>query len=127
PVMENCESSLSGVRIGVLRELTSFAGQDLTGTFKASLDRCNTMGAQLVEVQIPHLNEALAACHAISAVETSSNLGRYDGVRYGMRVETQANPAMVWRQTRSNGFGDEVKARIILGTLLSLPQYADYY
>ena len=127
PVMENCESSLSGVRIGVLRELTSFAGQDLTGTFKASLDRCNTMGAQLVEVQIPHLNEALAACHAISAVETSSNLGRYDGVRYGMRVETQANPAMVLRQTRSNGFGDEVKARIILGTLLSLPQYADYY
>jgi aspartyl-tRNA(Asn)/glutamyl-tRNA(Gln) amidotransferase subunit A len=123
---------LSGVRVGVVRELSGEGYQPgVRSSFEASLDVLRGAGAEIVEVSCPHFTYALAAYYLILPSEASSNLAKFDGMRFGLRVEPSEGPVTAERvmaATRGAGFGDEVKRRIILGTYaLSAGYYDAYY
>lgn len=126
------ELPLEGLRIGVVGELSGEGYQEgVLAAFDAAVERMRELGAQIVEVSCPSLDYALAAYYLIMPAEVSSNLARFDGMRYGIRVEPKEGPVTaetVMAATRGAGFGDEVKRRIILGThVLSSGYYDAYY
>ncbi|CAL8980208.1 Glutamyl-tRNA(Gln) amidotransferase subunit A [Cellulomonas sp. T2.31MG-18] len=123
---------LRGVRVGVIHELQGDGYQPgVLARFNESLDLLREAGAEIVEVSCPHFQYALAAYYLILPAEASSNLAKFDGMRFGLRVEPDHGPATAERvmaATRGAGFGDEVKRRIILGTYaLSAGYYDAYY
>ncbi|NLE70991.1 MAG: Asp-tRNA(Asn)/Glu-tRNA(Gln) amidotransferase subunit GatA [Actinomycetales bacterium] len=123
---------LTGVRLGVVRELGGEGYQQgVRRRFEESLEVLQAAGAEVVEVSCPHFEYALAAYYLIMPSEASSNLARFDGMRYGLRVEPADGPVTAERvmaATRGAGFGDEVKRRVILGTYaLSAGYYDAYY
>ncbi len=123
---------LSGLRVGVVTELGGEGYQDgVLGRFREGLDRLVEAGAEVVEVSCPSFVHALAAYYLIMPSEASSNLARFDAMRYGLRVlpEGSASPSAeeVMRASRDAGFGDEVKRRIILGTYALSSGYYDAY
>jgi len=128
--LEGARMDLSGVRIGVVKELSGAEGGFQDGVkqrFEESLDRLRGMGAEIVEVSCPSFEYALAAYYVILPSEASSNLAKFDSVRFGLRVE-KATVEKTMLATRAAGFGDEVKRRIILGTYaLSAGYYDAYY
>ena len=86
------------------------------------------MGAELVDVSLPHTEYAIATYYIIATAEASSNLSRYDGVKYGFRAENYSNLMEMYKETRAQGFGPEVKRRIMLGTYcLSAGYYDAFY
>ncbi|WP_287041068.1 amidase family protein, partial [Glutamicibacter sp.] len=111
---------LTGLRIGVVKELQGEGYQDgVQARFDESLELLKAAGAQIVEVSCPNLKYALGAYYLIMPSEVSSNLAKFDGVRFGHRVLPEEGPMTIERvmgSTRAAGFGDEVKRRIILGT-----------
>jgi aspartyl-tRNA(Asn)/glutamyl-tRNA(Gln) amidotransferase subunit A len=128
---------LDGVRLGVPEELTG-EGIDagVLDAFHASLTRAQELGAQLHDVRLPHAGHALSAYYVIAPAEASSNLARYDGVRYGLRSASSpegGDPAgqqdllEMYTRTRHDGFGAEVKRRIMLGTYALSSGYYDAY
>ncbi|MCL2849373.1 MAG: Asp-tRNA(Asn)/Glu-tRNA(Gln) amidotransferase subunit GatA [Micrococcales bacterium] len=123
---------LAGLRVGVVTELGGEGYQPgVLARFGEALDLLTDAGAQVVEVSCPHFEYALAAYYLILPAEASSNLAKFDGMRYGLRVEPADGPVTAERvmaATRGQGFGDEVKRRIILGTYaLSAGYYDAYY
>ena len=123
---------LTGVRVGVVRELDGEGYQPgVRARFEESLDLLRGAGAEVVEVSCPHFDYALAAYYLILPSEASSNLAKFDGMRFGLRVEPAEGTVTAERvmaATRGAGFGDEVKRRIILGTYaLSAGYYDAYY
>lgn len=121
-----------GVRVGVVKELSGEGYQPgVLARFEESLELLRQAGAEVVEVSCPHFEYALAAYYLILPAEASSNLAKFDGMRYGLRVEPDDGPVTAERvmaATRGQGFGDEVKRRIILGTYaLSAGYYDAYY
>lgn len=123
---------LSGVRVGVITELQGDGYQaGVLARFHESLELLQRAGAEVVEVSCPHFTYALAAYYLILPAEASSNLAKFDGMRFGLRVEPSEGPVTAERvmaATRGQGFGDEVKRRIILGTYaLSAGYYDAYY
>jgi len=129
---QGATGDLSGVRVGVIRELQGEGYQaGVQARFDESLDRLRAAGAEVVEVSCPHFSYALAAYYLILPAEASSNLAKFDGMRFGLRVEPDEGPVTAERvmaATRGAGFGDEVKRRIILGTYaLSAGYYDAYY
>ncbi|CAM5791412.1 Asp-tRNA(Asn)/Glu-tRNA(Gln) amidotransferase subunit GatA [Cellulomonas persica] len=123
---------LSGVRVGVITELQGEGYQaGVLARFHESLGLLERAGAEIVEVSCPHFTYALAAYYLILPAEASSNLAKFDGMRFGLRVEPSEGPVTAERvmaATRGQGFGDEVKRRIILGTYaLSAGYYNAYY
>ncbi len=124
--------SLAGVRVGVVKQLQGEGYQEgVLESFHASVELLKDLGAQIVEVDCPSFDYALAAYYLIMPAEVSSNLARFDGMRYGLRVEPESGPVTaetVMAATREAGFGDEVKRRIILGThVLSAGFFDAYY
>jgi aspartyl-tRNA(Asn)/glutamyl-tRNA(Gln) amidotransferase subunit A len=120
---------LKGVKLGVPTELTEGEGIEpgVLENFRATLALAESLGAEVRDVHLPHAPHALAAYYIIAPAEASSNLARYDGVRYALRVEADDLLSMYTR-TRAAGFGDEVKRRIMLGTYaLSSGYYEAYY
>jgi len=121
---------LSGVRLGLPREYFIEEGAD-AGVLTAVRDAVAELeraGAKTVEVSLPHARYAIATYYAISNAEASSNLARFDGVRYGYRSAGAKGLTDMYRRTRSEGFGSEVKRRILLGTyFLSAGYYDAYY
>ncbi|HEY0403985.1 MAG TPA: Asp-tRNA(Asn)/Glu-tRNA(Gln) amidotransferase subunit GatA, partial [Blastococcus sp.] len=122
---------LSGVRLGLVRE---FAGEGaepgVAAAYRESIDALVKLGAEIVEVSCPSFKFALPAYYLIAPSECSSNLARFDGVRYGLRTGDDGRHSLeeVMSLTRDAGFGDEVKRRIILGTYaLSAGYYDAYY
>jgi aspartyl-tRNA(Asn)/glutamyl-tRNA(Gln) amidotransferase subunit A len=133
---EGALGDLSGVRVGLVRELGGEghrAGYDpeVLARFDESVAELTAAGAEVVEVSCPHFEYALAAYYLILPSEASSNLARFDAMRYGLRVgddEAGATAERVMAATRAAGFGNEVKRRIILGTYaLSAGYYEAYY
>jgi len=129
---QGAAGDLSGVRVGVIKELQGEGYEaGVQARFDESLELLKARGAQIVEVSCPHFQYALAAYYLIMPSEMSSNLAKFDGVRYGNRVlPTDGNVTIerVMGATRAAGFGDEVKRRIILGTYaLSAGYYDAYY
>jgi aspartyl-tRNA(Asn)/glutamyl-tRNA(Gln) amidotransferase subunit A len=123
---------LAGLRVGVITELSGDGWQPGVMTrFQESVDLLVKAGAEVVEVSCPHFVHALAAYYLILPAEASSNLAKFDAMRYGLRVvpEDIDNPSAedVMRATRDAGFGDEVKRRIILGTYALSSGYYDAY
>jgi aspartyl-tRNA(Asn)/glutamyl-tRNA(Gln) amidotransferase subunit A len=119
--------SLDGLRIGVVRE--AFTPQVEASTLQAATDSLRDfekLGAKTVEVSLPHASYGVAAYYLLATAEASSNLARYDGVKYGLRVASDDLGDM-YRRTRSRGFGDEVKRRIMLGTFVLSAGYYDAY
>jgi len=122
------EGDVRGLRVGVPAELMQ---EGLTpgvrSAVEGALELLSGLGAEVEETTLPHLDYALSAYYIIAPAEASSNLARYDGVRYGLRVEGQDMLEMYGR-TRASGFGAEVKRRIMLGTYaLSAGYYEAYY
>ncbi|WP_413466770.1 Asp-tRNA(Asn)/Glu-tRNA(Gln) amidotransferase subunit GatA [Microbacterium sp. LRZ72] len=125
------DGALKGLRVGVIRELPDTGFQaGVAGSFRAALELMQAQGAEIVEVSAPHIEYAVAAYYLILPAEASSNLAKFDSVRFGMRVTPHAGATVedVMAATRDAGFGDEVKRRIILGTYaLSAGYYDAYY
>jgi aspartyl-tRNA(Asn)/glutamyl-tRNA(Gln) amidotransferase subunit A len=129
------DGDLSGLTVGVVRELGGEGHTDgyesgVLDSFRAGVARLEAMGAQVREVSCPTFDLALAAYYLIAPSEASSNLARFDGVRYGLRVGDDGTRDLdeVMALTREQGFGPEVKRRIILGTYaLSAGYYEAYY
>ena len=129
---QGATGDLRGVRVGVIRELQGEGYQPgVLARFEESLELLRSAGAEIVEVTCPHFTYALAAYYLILPAEASSNLAKFDGMRFGLRVEPTEGPVTAERvmaATRGQGFGDEVKRRIILGTYaLSAGYYDAYY
>jgi aspartyl-tRNA(Asn)/glutamyl-tRNA(Gln) amidotransferase subunit A len=128
---EGARGDLSGVRVGIVRELGGEGYEaGVLASFEQAVGRLRELGAEIVEVSCPHFQYALAAYYLIAPSECSSNLARFDSVRYGMRVgDDGQNPLeTVMSLTREAGFGPEVKRRIMIGTYaLSSGYYEAYY
>jgi aspartyl-tRNA(Asn)/glutamyl-tRNA(Gln) amidotransferase subunit A len=123
--------SLKGVRVGVIKQLDGEGFQaGVKARFTESLELMVAAGAEIVEVDCPSFEYAISAYYLILPAEASSNLAKFDSVRFGMRVTPDGNPTIerVMAATREAGFGPEVKRRIILGTYaLSSGHYEEYY
>ncbi|ASR53993.1 Asp-tRNA(Asn)/Glu-tRNA(Gln) amidotransferase subunit GatA [Cellulomonas sp. CW35] len=129
---QGASGDLSGVRVGVITQLQGEGYQPgVLARFHESLELLQRAGAEVVEVSCPHFEYALAAYYLILPAEASSNLAKFDGMRFGLRVEPTQGPVTAERvmaATRGAGFGDEVKRRVILGTYaLSAGYYDAYY
>ncbi len=122
---------LDGVRVGIVKQLSGEGYQDgVLASFTHAVEVLKGLGAEIVEVSCPSFEYALAAYYLIMPAEVSSNLARFDGMRYGIRVEPTEGPVTaetVMAATREAGFGDEVKRRIILGTHVLSAGYFDAY
>jgi aspartyl-tRNA(Asn)/glutamyl-tRNA(Gln) amidotransferase subunit A len=123
-------ASLKGVRIGVPRSLIEDGVEDgVLESVQTALTTLERSGATIVDVTLPHSRHGIAAYYLIATAEASSNLARYDGVRYGIRANSDSGTlAAMYETTRGAGFGAEVKRRIMLGTyVLSAGYYDAYY
>ena len=121
------DDGVEGLRVGVLRELTEGASPDVAARLQEAARALEAQGAKVEEASVPATTLGLSAYYLIAPAEASSNLARYDGVRYGLRVDGPDVGAM-YTATRTAGFGPEVKRRIMLGTYaLSAGYYDAYY
>jgi len=123
-------AGLKGLKVGVIRELPDSGFQaGVSASFRAALALLEAQGAEIVEVSAPHFEYGVAAYYLILPAEASSNLAKFDSVRFGLRVNVPGGTVEdVMAATRDAGFGDEVKRRIILGTYaLSAGYYDAYY
>ena len=125
----NYELGLTGkldtIRVGVPREFfVEGMERSVENAVHSALKQLETLGARVVEVSLPHTDYAVAAYYLIATAEASANLARYDGIRYGLRVEAD-NPLNLYNWTRERGFGTEVKRRIMLGTFALSAGYYD--
>ena len=120
---------IKGLRVAVPKEfLGEGVGEAARKSVLDALEVLKNLGATVEEVSLPHSKYALAAYYILSSSEASSNLSRFDGIRYGYRTENAKNLLELYKQSRAEGFGDEVKRRIMLGTYsLSAGTYDAYY
>jgi aspartyl-tRNA(Asn)/glutamyl-tRNA(Gln) amidotransferase subunit A len=121
-------SDIKGKKIGVPRELFG-AGLDdeVRGAVEAAIENYRSMGVEVVDVELPHAKYGIAVYYIIATAEASSNLARFDGVRYGFRAENAHELRAMYKKTREEGFGPEVKRRIMLGTYVLSSGYYDAY
>jgi aspartyl-tRNA(Asn)/glutamyl-tRNA(Gln) amidotransferase subunit A len=121
---------LKGIRLGVPEELTGADGGVDPGvrrSFEATLALAESLGAEIEPCRLPHAPHALSAYYLIAPAEASANLARFDGVRYGLRVDGESDLMTMYSRTRAVGFGPEVKRRIMLGTYALSSGYYDAY
>lgn len=124
----NLNAGVKGLRIGVPPECFGEGlHPEVKASVEAALKQLEAQGAQLVEISLPHTQYAIAVYYIIATAEASSNLARFDGVRYGFRAEEARTLAEMYRKTRDLGFGPEVKRRIMLGTFALSSGYYDAY
>jgi aspartyl-tRNA(Asn)/glutamyl-tRNA(Gln) amidotransferase subunit A len=126
-----CGEPIEGTKIGVPKEYFE-AGEggldpDVSARVRDAIEALANAGAEIVEISLPHTEYAVATYYVIATAEAASNLARYDGVRYGVRGGESGDLAEMYEATRSSGFGDEVKRRILLGTFVLSAGYADQY
>jgi aspartyl-tRNA(Asn)/glutamyl-tRNA(Gln) amidotransferase subunit A len=123
------DSDLKGARMGLPRSLFGEGlDAEVRTTVEAAVDVYRDLGAEIVDVELPNAQYSIAVYYIIATAEASSNLARFDGVRYGFRAEDAPELRQMYRKTREEGFGAEVKRRIMLGTyVLSAGYYDAYY
>lgn len=120
--------SLQGLRIGVPKEYFGDGlAADVQAAIQAALKEYEKLGATLVDVSLPKTSMSIPAYYVIAPAEASSNLSRFDGVRYGHRAKDYADLSDMYRKTRAEGFGDEVKRRILVGAYVLSHGYYDAY
>ena len=127
PACDALERGMAGVRIGVAEEYFDGVRDDVRAALEAAVEAYRTMGAEIVPLKLPVLQYALPVYYILACAEASSNLGRYDGIRYGYRTPHYNDINEMICRTRSEGFGAEVKRRILLGTYVLSSGYYDAY
>ena len=129
PVIDKLDGNINGLKIGIPAEYFSNAVDDeIKKLVMQAAEALKAQGAELVSISLPSTKDAIPAYYTLSCSEVSSNLSRYDGVRFGYRAESFSNIMELYTRTRGEGFGDEVKKRIILGTYtLSSENYETHY
>jgi aspartyl-tRNA(Asn)/glutamyl-tRNA(Gln) amidotransferase subunit A len=124
----NLGNDLRGVRLGVPKEyMIEGIDPQVRTAIDAAVKQLNSLGAEIVEVSLPSTEYAVAVYYIIATAEASANLARFDGVRYGYRAENPKDVLDLYGRTREEGFGPEVKRRIILGTYVLSSGYYDAY
>lgn len=121
---------LKGIRVGIPKEYSDVEGMDpdVSNAVKNAVRKIEELGAECVELSLPSLKHVVSVYYVIAPCEASSNLARYDGVKYGFRDKDRGTLIEMYRSTRSKGFGPEVQRRIIIGTYcLSAGYYDAYY
>ena len=124
------KKGLEGITVGIVREYGATKGldNDVSDALNNAVGIIENLGAKCIEVTLPHTEYAVAAYYVIAPAEASSNLARYDGVKYGFRDKEKTDLMDMYKSTRSKGFGSEVQRRIIIGTYcLSAGYYDAYY
>ncbi|PYL60626.1 MAG: Asp-tRNA(Asn)/Glu-tRNA(Gln) amidotransferase GatCAB subunit A [Verrucomicrobia bacterium] len=121
-------NDLRGVRLGLPREyMIEGIDPQVKGGINAAVKQLNSLGAEIIEVTLPNTEYAIAVYYIVATAEASANLARFDGVRYGYRAENPKDVLDFYGRTREEGFGPEVKRRIILGTYVLSSGYYDAY
>ena len=111
------QKDVKGMKVGIPKEyFTGGINPAVEKAVQEGIRTLESMGMQTVEVSLPHLDYAVATYYIIACAEASTNLSRYDGVKYGYRTEKSESLVNMYENTREEGFGEEVKRRIILGT-----------
>jgi aspartyl-tRNA(Asn)/glutamyl-tRNA(Gln) amidotransferase subunit A len=120
---------VKGLRVGIVRECMEAEGLDpqVKASVQAAAEQLQALGCELVEVSCPRFNDGIATYYVIAPSEASANLARYDGVKYGYRAADAASLAEMTARSRAEGFGDEVKRRILIGTYALSAGYVDAY
>lgn len=122
------EEGVEGLRIGIPKEYFSEGiDQEVDAAVKAAAAELEKLGAKIVEVSLPHTSAAVPTYYILAPAEASSNLSRYDGIRYGHRTESPGNLQDLYMKTRSEGFGSEVTRRVLIGTYVLSSGYYDAY
>ncbi len=120
---------VQGLKVGIVRECMEAEGLDpqVKASVQAAAEQLQALGCELVEVSCPRFNDGIATYYVIAPSEASANLARYDGVKYGYRAADAASLAEMTARSRAEGFGDEVKRRILIGTYALSAGYVDAY
>ncbi len=126
---DSLNQSLKGKKIGIIKDLDlSSLNNDVVTVYEDSLEEFISLGAELVDISLPNLSLSVPTYYVVAPAECSSNLSRFDGVKFGRRSENPKDLEELYVQTRSQGFGDEVKRRILIGSyVLSAGYYDAYY
>jgi len=121
-------NDLRGVRLGLPKEyMIEGIDPQVKGGIDAAVKQLASLGAEIIDVSLPHTDYAVAVYYILATAEASANLARFDGVRYGYRAEDPRDMLDLYRRTREEGFGPEVKRRVILGTYVLSSGYYDAY
>lgn len=121
------KTDVKGLKIGVAREYFEGINDEMKDAIFGAIKLFEENGAEIIDISLPVLKQALPVYYIIACAEASSNLGRYDGIRYGYRTESFNDVEEMILKTRTEGFGDEVKRRIMLGTYVLSSGYYDAY
>jgi aspartyl-tRNA(Asn)/glutamyl-tRNA(Gln) amidotransferase subunit A len=121
-------NDIKGMKIGVVKELMSEGlAPDVQKALQAAIDTYKALGAEILEISLPNLKHSIGIYYILATAECSSNLARFDGVRYGHRTDDAENLLEMYCKSRAEGFGPEVKRRIMLGTYALSSGYYDAY
>ena len=121
------DHSLAGMKLGLPKEyFVEGMDPEVEKAVRDAVEHCKSLGAEIIDVSLPHSKYAIAVYYIIATAEASANLARFDGIRYGMRLDGK-NPIELYGKTRAAGFGSEVKRRVILGTYVLSSGYYDAY
>lgn len=126
--LKEIEHDIKSIKIGIPRELFSEGlNAEVRNSVESAIDKYKKLGAEIVDVKLPNVKYCIAVYYIIATAEASSNLARFDGVRFGLRAENAPELKRMYMQTREEGFGAEVKRRIMLGTYVLSSGYYDAY
>ena len=125
--LEKLDEPLKKLKIAIVPEFVAGTDEQVQKALNEAIDVYKKLGAEIIEINMPHLDYAIAAYYVIATAEASSNLARYDGVHYGHRSEKAENYIEVYSKSRAEAFGQEVKRRIMLGTYALSSGYYDAY
>ncbi len=126
-IYDKLGKDVKGLKIGYVKEFFEGLDEEIASSVKKAIDFYKENGAEIVEISLPTLQIALPVYYIIACAEASSNLGRYDGIRYGLKAEHYQDVNDMIKETRTQGFGKEVKRRIMLGTYVLSSGYYDAY
>jgi len=125
--MVDIDMPVENLKIAVVRQLNAGAEEEVQAAINEALAVYQSLGAEIIDIEMPHFDYAIASYYVIATAEASSNLARYDGVHYGHRTADPADYIEVYTKSRAEGFGREVKRRIMLGTYALSSGYYDAY
>jgi aspartyl-tRNA(Asn)/glutamyl-tRNA(Gln) amidotransferase subunit A len=122
------DQPIDGLRVGIIKEhFAEGLDSEVEAAVRAAIEVYKSQGAEIVELSLPHAKYAVATYYLIACSEASSNLARYDGVHYGRRADSFKNMVDMYSQSRAEGFGPEVKRRIMLGVFALSSGYSEQY
>lgn len=123
----NSTADLKGMKLGLPKEyFVEGMDPEVEASIKAAVAHCESLGAEIIEVSLPHTQYAISVYYILATAEASANLARFDGIRYGLRVDG-SDPIDLYGKTKAAGYGPEVKRRIILGTYVLSSGYYDAF